>query len=533
MDWKHEKSWIWKSQIYSVIGREKMSKYIRYEIKNIEPIRITNNTMSQSGQMETLRYIPGSTIRGYVVSDFLKKDLFQKYKRALLTSEVRFLNAYPYRNGRELMPSLKGFYEDKTEAQGKKEVGNMIVDPESVKKGWKRASLGRFCYLENDCIYYYQMNTGSDLKIKMNLQENEKRNVFRNEYIEAGQIFVGYIAVNNDDLAEEIGKSFSERIFLGNARSAGLGKCEVVSCSVTDNKPYVSYLPEEDVTDHVYMTLLSPGVMRNDDGEYCGLDLSELENKLQVSHLKISSCSTSTVNIQGYNRTWETAVPSVVMYDAGSAFRLEFDGIITKKTFAELCEEGIGCRLNEGFGRILFIKDYDKIKYKQRGAENERVVEFASEYPEEDKKVLFLAAKRYYQNKIRSAMNRYVTEPEHSLKYEKVSRSQLGILESYATGYKYNPEEAFTVLKRYISHAAEKQNAQNVQKEKNSIANIEKFFHKIFDTELDDLLNISTLNSNTTMGIDKELLLTENEKRKIKLELITELIRYENKKGEA
>ena len=183
-----------------------MSKYIRYEIKNIEPLRITNNTMSQSGQMETLRYIPGSTIRGYVVSDFLKKDLFQKYKRALLTSEVRFLNAYPYRNGRELMPSLKGFYEDKTEAQGKKEVGNMLVDPESVKKGWKRASLGRFCYLENDCIYYYQMNTGSDLKIKMNLQENEKRNVFRNEYIEAGQIFVGYIAVNNDDLAEEIGK---------------------------------------------------------------------------------------------------------------------------------------------------------------------------------------------------------------------------------------------------------------------------------------------------------------------------------------
>ena len=304
-----------------------MSKYLRYVIKNTDALRIANNASSQSGQTDTLRYIPGSTIRGYVISEFLKKGIFEANKDSLLRSGIRFLNAYPYRNKRELIPSLKGFYEDKTDVQGKKSIQNVVVTPD-LNKGWKRASLGRYCYLEDDCIYYYQVETGSDLKIKINLGEDEKQSVFRNEYLTEGQTFTGYIAVDNEDMLKDVKEAFTGQVILGNARSAGLGKCQVLECEVTDRTPYEEYLPGEDVKDAVYMVLLSAGTMRNEDGEYCGLDLKALEEMLGVTDLKVVQCSTSVASIRGYNRTWGTPVPSVTMYDAGIIFKLSFTGIL-------------------------------------------------------------------------------------------------------------------------------------------------------------------------------------------------------------
>ena len=46
-----------------------MGKYIKYTIKTLEPVRIADDSLSHNGQAETLRYIPGSTIRGVVRSE--------------------------------------------------------------------------------------------------------------------------------------------------------------------------------------------------------------------------------------------------------------------------------------------------------------------------------------------------------------------------------------------------------------------------------------------------------------------------------
>ena len=97
-----------------------MAEYLRYVLKNIEPLRIADDSTSQNGQTVTLRYIPGTTIRG----------------------------------DKELFPSPKGFYEDKTTTVGKKKLENVVVNGE-LTSGNKRASLGRFCYLDGDCIHYY------------------------------------------------------------------------------------------------------------------------------------------------------------------------------------------------------------------------------------------------------------------------------------------------------------------------------------------------------------------------------------------
>ena len=37
-----------------------MSRYIRFVIENVAPVRIANDETSQHGQTDTLKYIPGS-----------------------------------------------------------------------------------------------------------------------------------------------------------------------------------------------------------------------------------------------------------------------------------------------------------------------------------------------------------------------------------------------------------------------------------------------------------------------------------------
>ena len=85
--------------------------YIKYIIKNIEPIRIADDSTSQNGQTSALKYIPGTTIRGLVINQLAKTDNFADIKIDLFSDKVKFLNAYLMVDGKELIPSPKGFYE--------------------------------------------------------------------------------------------------------------------------------------------------------------------------------------------------------------------------------------------------------------------------------------------------------------------------------------------------------------------------------------------------------------------------------------
>nr|MCR4611981.1 hypothetical protein [Lachnospiraceae bacterium] len=184
-----------------------MSKYIRYEIKNIQPIRIVNDNLSQSGQGATLRYVPGTAVRGFVINSLKDDEEFEDIKDELFSKKVKFLNAYYIEDDCELIPSPKGFYEDKVKVEGKKEIENVVVNGDFTP-GFKRAGLGEFCYFKDQCINYYSIKTGSDLKIKVNTVGKEKRNVFRLEHIKAGYDLVGYIAFDDESIGKKILNQF-------------------------------------------------------------------------------------------------------------------------------------------------------------------------------------------------------------------------------------------------------------------------------------------------------------------------------------
>ena len=506
-----------------------MGRYLRYVLKNVEPIRIADDSTSQSGQTMTLKFIPGTTIRGLVINALSRRKDFDEIRQALFSSDVRYLNAYVSREGKELFPSPKGFYEDKSEAQGKKRIENVVVEG-AFREGLKRAALGRYACIEGDTVRYYGVDTGSDLKIKINVSE-EEQNVFRNEYITPENFFTGYIAVERPELEEAIKGVFDKMVILGNARSAGFGKCRVVSSEYVDKIPYEELMPGDDRKDSCYMMLLSNLTMRDENGEICGLNLKQLETLMGVEHLSVKYCATSTVDVRGYNRTWGIHTPSVTMYEQGSVFHLVYEGTLSAERMKAIADSGIGIRKNEGFGRVIFLDQYENVMWKVKGEEKMEgksvsAADRCAEAHREDAEVLKLAAGSYYRNLIRKKMREYVVD--HPLQKGALGSSQLGRLEAFTTAYKYDPVTGKKAIEQYFSHAVEKEANRKTQKARGSVKGLVREVRKVFDADLDGLLGLEI--GDIVMRVDKKELLTEEEVYRLKMKLLTELIRYDNKK---
>lgn len=513
-----------------------MVQYIKYVIKNKEPLRIADDNTSQSGQTITLRYIPGTTIRGWVINQLSNGSDFEELKKELFSDQVRYLNAYLSTSEQELIPSPKGFYEDKTIADGKKKIENVIINGD-FSEGYKRASLGRFCYIQQGCIHYYNVATDSDMKIKMNLEKEETQTVFRNEYIKPGHCFTGYIAVKNLETVKLIKELFNRKeILLGNARSAGFGKCEILECKMINELPYQEYLPAKEQKKSCYMMLLSNTVLMSETGEICGFTeekIKELENKMKIEKLEIAYCSTSTVNVRGYNRTWGVKIPSAMAYEQGSVFHLKYEGSLTTETMKELADTGIGIRRNEGFGRVLFFDDYETVQYKlsekyDSMLKREKVDDKLSE---DDECVLRMAAKTYYKNILHRKMQEYVLQKvqERSFWGARTSNSQLGTLDSKITANKYNVKEAKKAIDEYLEHANAKESENRVQKQHNSLIETKRFIDEIWEKDIEQIIGNCGKEKGYIMGISTKDLLNMEEQERLKLELLTNLIRLKNK----
>ena len=543
MDWYDEKQRIWQSTNYCrVAGGDRMTKYIKFVFKNKEPLRIADDNSSQSGQMITLRYIPGTTIRGYIVNQLVRENDFEKIKKDLFSNYVRYLNAYISMENQELIPSPKGFYEKKVMKENDKLVN--IVVKQADLNGKKRAALGRYCYFDQNRIHYYNVETGSDLKIKINLEEGEKQNVFRNEYIEPGYLFTGYIAVDykteKDDseekeaLIERIKSVLHDEIILGNARSSGFGKCEMIDCEITDELPYQSFVADTDQVGECYLLLLSNTTLRNQQGELCGFNedtLAALEKKLHVKNLQIAYCSTSITTVRGYNRTWGVKIPSTVAYEQGSVFHLKYEGTLTVETIRELSDAGIGIRRNEGFGRVLFLKDgYEKINLKQSEEYFASTVEKESlpVMNSEDEKLICIAARSYYKDMLQRGLQKFVLENDG--KFSDISASQLGMLDSVITAYQYNPEQAISSLRKHLSESNKREENNRIQKQHNSLQEMRDWIENdILKKKIEDIAGFKGKNEGYIMGISTSELLPEDEEKQMKLKLILDLIRLNNK----
>lgn len=542
-------------------------KYFTYTVCSKEPLRFADDSSSQEGQTSTLRFIPGSSIRGLVVNAFARRPDFEtltggkSLKRILLSDSVCFMNAYPVvpsgkdaGSPRLLIPSPMGFYEDKTDETGRKKIENVVVTG-SFNEGYKRASLGQYAGFDGDTITYYTVETDADLKIKTNLREKEKQSVFRNAYIKKGYVFAGCVAIDlpgEDEsgfygiIEKGLYDIFSGEIILGNARSSGMGKCIVTSAGMTDMIPFSEYALDKDAEGSCYMLLLSDTVMRDRYGEYCGLDLEKLAGLMGVEGLETKACSTSVSDIRGYNRTWGCAVPSVRMYAKGSVFHLTYKGTFSAEAMKNIMAQGIGVRRGEGFGRVIFLKEYEQLTYKLRGDLSGALSSLSgtlSSLPgektgenmtAEDKEVLAGIAKVYCRSLIRKGILEWLVAGK--FKKGSLNRSQLGSILAFSEAHRYKPDKGFKAIRDYLKHAREKQDkARTLKKNRNDITQLEKMIDTILNADLFELLKIRDMISHKEKGLGAliESLAHDPEFKQdldgFKLELIASAIRYDNR----
>ena len=498
-------------------------KYIEYKFRNVEPLRIIDDSGSQHGENATLKYIPGSTLRGMFINRLAGKlEDFESIKEKLFSDRVQFLNAYPISGGKAMIPSPKGFYEDKSVSEGKKAIQNVVATG-SFDEGLKRASVGSVAYLDGNSLCYSHVRTMSDLKIKIN---DEKRDVFRNEYICPGYEFLSFIRLDEGIDESIFFRVLDEGFRLGNARTSGLGKCEVTGRKTVSKIPYHEYCAENDsMESECYMFLASDMCMISDIGEPCGINLTLLENKLGVKDLTIKYAATSKKDIRGYNRNWNGKIPSLPVYEKGSVFRLGFTGSIGAESATRLMDEGIGERRNEGFGRVLFLNGYDKIEYKFK-VEADRISCDANKRAEvKDRDTLKTVASTYLCNRVKDLIEKKAVSLAN--KIEGYPGSQLGLVESICVQYYYKPKEAKDALNKYLDHTTEKDARQSAHKVKKSRDKLKEFVEEIKNAT--DIFTYIGFERTQLMGFSISDLMGTEEAERLKLRLIIDAIRYNNK----
>ena len=389
------------------------TRCLHYRLRTESPVLITDLDRSRENSYETRNYIPGSAIRGMVISMLAAQEpeWFQVHRVDLLSDGTRFLNAAPAPEGTVPLSSIKGFYEDKEETQFE-----TVVKDGSFSPGLKRAKLGSFCALEGDTVRFWSAASDSATRIRRKVNRGEEKTMFQTRGIGAGQDFEGYILLDDPELATVISSALTDTIWLGADRYDGFGKCSVTTLETAEEPAWIEaygYSAQEQVDRKLYVLAVSPFTMLDRTGEPCGLDLDALADKLGVSDVKILQCSTSIAEYGGYNRTWKCREPAVRMYDQGSIFQIECGEAPALEKLHALEREGIGIRRAEGFGQILFLRGdlFEGLTRKRTSKAEERLGESNA----------VIARRARYQ---------WVMENAGALTTGKLSRSQIGSIQS-------------------------------------------------------------------------------------------------------
>ena len=136
-----------------------------------------------------------------------------------------------------------------------------------------------------------------------------------------------------------------------------------------------TYSDADIIPETIYMLLLSPASMQK-NGVSVGLDEEKLSDLLGVKKVEITKCATSVTEINTFNRTWRCYAPSEAMYEKGSLFQLHCTPAPDTATLKLLERTGLGIRRAEGFGQVLFLKDFDQIKNYEKPESNAEIHDF-------------------------------------------------------------------------------------------------------------------------------------------------------------
>jgi CRISPR-associated protein Csx10 len=362
-------------------------KAITFLLKTEQPLLATSFQGDPNSDV-SYPYIPGSMIRGALISRYLKLpgksgvDIVadETSRRLFFDGTTRYLNAYI--NSQEdwrSLPTLLSWRKEKgkefKDTKDKIDVYDLSVSKENDLQSPK--SLNEPFWVEDGKnIRLYSVDrrinihnlrdrrkgrSASDKLDPITRQVIEERDgeIFRYDAIDVGQIFQGVILYDEVDEKTIQDLLNISDIWLGGSRSAGYGHVKISDVKINNSWTEIKISPEKRNSDNILkITLLSDLILRDDCGQYAAIPPTQLIAEFlgkQSEDLEKSLNQYKTymdsVFVGGFNRKWGLPLPQILGVKAGSVFVYE-NVAFTAKQICQLETIGMGERRAEGFGRV-------------------------------------------------------------------------------------------------------------------------------------------------------------------------------------
>ncbi|MCX7681339.1 MAG: RAMP superfamily CRISPR-associated protein, partial [Anaerolineae bacterium] len=333
-------------------------KALTYELYLLEPLLATRLGGGDPNSAVGFDYIPGSMIRGLMVSRYTQQNTTDvadatddNFRRLFLDGRVRFLNAYPQAYEQRTLPVPLSWHREKDEGKTAS-ICDFAIEIWNGGQQWQRVKQP-FCHLwgSEDGGYKVELKKPErHINIHTSREDRQKvikgeSTVFRYEALAPEQTFCGVILAEQETDLELLKKWLpkGEVVSLGGSHLAGYGQARIQKVVIQDD--WCEYTPLGEDTDAIVVTLLSDAIIRD---PRTGAYISTLEPIIGCAH---KEAFVKMQVVGGFNRKWTLPLPQIPAIQAGSVFVYPAqDGLLSRLQSLE--SSGIGDRRAEGFGRI-------------------------------------------------------------------------------------------------------------------------------------------------------------------------------------
>ncbi|NUN13569.1 MAG: hypothetical protein HUU55_08030 [Myxococcales bacterium] len=347
----------------------------------------------------TLKYIPGSSIRGAVAARLLKSGTAEQddvFQTLILSDQVRYLNCYVGIDKKRSWPVPLSWRVSKEEQQiAWDSIYFCGTDPipkhgSNSATDWPENAGGAIGYLccapTTSSEYHVVCKPQVDGRVHQQRDRVKGRpgtsaqatgevrhgKIFAREYLEPGQTFYGVVQLMPAAHAylEHVRSLLTGSLYLGRSLRAGYGGDLEVVCDETTGHEYdyAKGIVRNDLApgQRFRVLLTSPFVGR--DPITGQLDPCAIEQELvQLFDHRVTVLARrwAFTVIGSFNRKWRLEVPQAPALFPGTILVLIASGHIAQRDLRHIEHEGIGERKTEGCGRLVFLE------YDERNKKNE------------------------------------------------------------------------------------------------------------------------------------------------------------------
>ena len=361
-----------------------MYEYRVLEFHNLEPMKIGSGGNKSTYTEPSRDFLPGSTIRGALISQFVNSRLFDEYKQNILY-ELECYNAYPYAESTKTLflptpihlrmdkhewrentknnqiTAIANLAADNSDSRCKNQLRPSFVSEVIVQTQDEPQSVLRGLLVQKEFRLHH--TTAFD--------EVEPENLFRYEAISSGQVFrsiLKYRIELRPHFDNIFGSNNTLTVYIGGSKGSGYGKCEVYNkgtyaeYSEAINRLGLQFKKSKNNLEEMTVTCLSDCMFRDVYGQPTNYLPEEYIYQLTGLRVSIAKKFVQTGVTEGYNTKWNARYPKETTVKAGSVLIYKLPSKISedeKNSLEKLLEQNlIGYRTQDGYGWVGINFDY-------------------------------------------------------------------------------------------------------------------------------------------------------------------------------